>query len=337
MADHEDHEFHTGDSGASLTFPKQCSALRKNEHVLLKGRPCKIVEMSTSKTGKHGHAKVHLVGIDIFTGKKYEDICPSTHNMDVPVVKRKDYQLMAINDDGFVSILDMDTLSEKNDLKLPEGEVGQQIRDAFEKDDSGILVTVVMSMGEECILALNLFAIRLNVAFASIPQQFTTAINGASQVALHRVEFGIYGSFNGLHLTIIHAVQKGKGLVLGVFSGSKDATETVEDDLTSVAKKFNRSSGSPLLRLLNCSKILKEGKYFFYGFDAVAVVGIGNVGEGYVTSEQLDKGRENIRLATSAATVALRDVGMRDVYVDMCGYPDGMTQHHVIVHFANAP
>jgi translation initiation factor 5A len=146
-------EFEATDSGSSKSFPMQCSALRKNGFVLMKGFPCKIVDMSTSKTGKHGHAKVHLVGIDIFTGRKYEDLCPSTHNMYVPEVTREDYQLLDISNDAFVTLLAADG-STKNDLKVPEGELGTQLKDAF-AEGRDLSVTVLSAMDIQQIIAFK--------------------------------------------------------------------------------------------------------------------------------------------------------------------------------------
>ena len=148
MSDDERHNeaIESASAGASLTFPMQCSALRKNGHVVIKGRPCKIVDMSTSKTGKHGHAKVHLVAIDIFTGKKLEDISPSTHNMDVPNVKRNEYQLVNI-DDGFLNLMNNDGVA-KDDVKVPEGDLGKDIQAGFD-EGKDLLVTIISAMNEE--------------------------------------------------------------------------------------------------------------------------------------------------------------------------------------------
>jgi len=143
-----DEDFEQGEAGASITYPKQCSALRKNGFVVIKQKPCKIVEMSTSKTGKHGHAKVHMVGIDIFTGKKHEDICPSTHNMLVPNVTRKDYQLIDIDDDQYMSLMDPDTSDVRDDLKVPESDTGKEIAEKHSKGED-ILVTVLKAMDQE--------------------------------------------------------------------------------------------------------------------------------------------------------------------------------------------
>lgn len=106
--------------------------------------------MSTSKTGKHGHAKVHLVALDIFTGKKYEDLSPSTHNMEVPNVRREEYQLIDI-DDGFLSLMSPDG-STKDDVKVPEGELGSQIESDFD-DGKDLLVTILIAMGEEAAIS----------------------------------------------------------------------------------------------------------------------------------------------------------------------------------------
>lgn len=71
----------------------QAGLVRKNGHMVIKGRPCKVIDVSTSKTGKHGHAKCHFVAQDIFTGKKMEDLVPSSHNLAVPNVTRTEYQV----------------------------------------------------------------------------------------------------------------------------------------------------------------------------------------------------------------------------------------------------
>lgn len=151
MSEDQNEQFEQASSGASKTYPQQCSALRKNGFVLLKGHPCKIVEMSTSKTGKHGHAKVHMVGIDIFTQKKYEDICPSTHNMDVPNVKRTEFTLTDISDEGFAGLMD-DGGNIRDDLRLPENDLGKEIQEKFENDDT-LMITVLASMDTEMIIA----------------------------------------------------------------------------------------------------------------------------------------------------------------------------------------
>ncbi|KAN0015231.1 hypothetical protein ACTFIU_001557 [Dictyostelium citrinum] len=145
-------EYSQAGSGASLTYPIQCSALRKNGFVVIKGFPCKIVDMSTSKTGKHGHAKVNITAIDIFTGKKYEEICPSTHNIDVPNVSRKEYTVMDVQD-GFLSLLDAGG-EVKEDLALPEDDIGKEITQML-KDGKEPLVSVISALGKEGVVSVK--------------------------------------------------------------------------------------------------------------------------------------------------------------------------------------
>ncbi|OPL21245.1 eukaryotic 5a-2 translation initiation factor, partial [Mytilus galloprovincialis] len=150
----DEEEFEHGDAGASSTYPEQCSSLRKGGHVLLKNRPCKIVEMSTSAPGKHGHAKVHLIGLDLFTGKKYEDICPAHHNMDVPNVKRLEYQIVNVSRDGYLTIMD-DKGQLRSDIKVEEDDdLGKEIKVKFEKDED-FMVSVISAMDEEKVIAMK--------------------------------------------------------------------------------------------------------------------------------------------------------------------------------------
>ncbi len=43
-----------------------------------------MIDISTSKTGKHGHAKANITALDIFTGKKLTEVKPTSANLYAP-------------------------------------------------------------------------------------------------------------------------------------------------------------------------------------------------------------------------------------------------------------
>ena len=163
MADEDEPTFETAESGASHTYPQQAGEIRKGSFLMIKGNPCKCVEVSTSKTGKHGHAKAHIVAIDIFTGKKMEDLCPTSHNLDIPFVKKTEFQVLSADpDSGEVSLLTEDG-STKDDLNLPnivnvgeptEDDVknAKDIIDEMDKGEKSVFVIVQSACGREKII-----------------------------------------------------------------------------------------------------------------------------------------------------------------------------------------
>ena len=119
---------------------------------MIKGHPCKVVSFSTAKTGKHGAAKAMVTGIDIFTSNKYECTFGSGDNVDAPLVVRKEYTLINIDDEGFMSLMD-ESGTMKEDLKLPTEDwlkdVTARCREVLSAGEKECLVSVISATGME--------------------------------------------------------------------------------------------------------------------------------------------------------------------------------------------
>lgn len=51
------------------------------------------------------------------------------------------FQLIDISDDGFVTLMN-DKGETRDDLRIPEGELGQKIKDEFGKEDITVIVSI---------------------------------------------------------------------------------------------------------------------------------------------------------------------------------------------------
>ena len=115
---------------------------------MIKGRPCKVINIAVSKTGKH------FTATDIFTGRKLEDMVPGSHGTTVPIVTKSDWEITDIDDDGRVTLMD-EGGNERTDISLPGHpySLGGEIRDAWAEGENIISVSLQKAVGEEQIIS----------------------------------------------------------------------------------------------------------------------------------------------------------------------------------------
>ncbi|MCD6275801.1 MAG: translation initiation factor IF-5A [Thermoplasmata archaeon] len=92
--------------------------LKVGGYMVIDDEPCRIVEMTTSKPGKHGEAKARIVAIGVFDGQKRSVVYPVKHKVKVPIIEKKEAQILAVMGDE-VQLMDSETF-ETFELKIPE-------------------------------------------------------------------------------------------------------------------------------------------------------------------------------------------------------------------------
>merc|ERR1712195_370903 len=153
--DDGDYLIETGDAGAADQHMVEAGQIRKGGYIMIKGKACKVRDVSVSKTGKHGHAKCKFAAACIFTGNTCEELCPSTHSIAVPFVKKTDFQVMD------------EDMNMKGDLQLPnvdykgddDNKISNQLKELCGEIEEGaeieVYCTVMVAIGKEKVVEVK--------------------------------------------------------------------------------------------------------------------------------------------------------------------------------------
>ena len=104
--------------------------LKVGRYLVIDEEPCKIIELTTSKPGKHGESKAKIVAVGLFSQSKKSLISPVTHKVKVPLIEKRTAQVVSIQGEE-LQLMDMETF-EMFSLAFPEEfkgkiEPGQEI------------------------------------------------------------------------------------------------------------------------------------------------------------------------------------------------------------------
>lgn len=118
------------------------SDIKKGAYLVMKeAHPCKVVDVAVSKTGKHGHAKKSVTGIDVISDVKCVQLFVHSSHIEVPEISRDRYLLNYIDDEGFMDLMN-DNNNNRSDIKLDDSKLADEIREKY-KNGEPLLVTIL--------------------------------------------------------------------------------------------------------------------------------------------------------------------------------------------------
>ena len=97
--------------------------LKPGGFVIVDDVPCRVDSVQLSKSGKHGGAKARLVAVGLFDNIKRIIVKPGAARVDVPVIVKKNMQVIAIIGSN-VQLMDLQDYSTK-EIAIPEELKGQ--------------------------------------------------------------------------------------------------------------------------------------------------------------------------------------------------------------------
>ncbi|MCW4008469.1 MAG: translation initiation factor IF-5A [Candidatus Bathyarchaeota archaeon] len=103
-----------------MSKPVDVGSLRVGGYMIIDNEPCRIVDITKSKPGKHGSAKARIVAIGIFDGQKRQFVKPVDSTAEIPIIDKRPGQVFAINPNS-IQIMDLETY-EYVDAPIPEEE-----------------------------------------------------------------------------------------------------------------------------------------------------------------------------------------------------------------------
>lgn len=98
--------------------PIEIKSLKPGNYVIIDDVPCVVDKVQISKSGKHGAAKARLFASGVFTDVKKIIVKPGDSRMDVPIIEKVTYQVVAISENN-VQIMDLNDYS-MDEVKVPE-------------------------------------------------------------------------------------------------------------------------------------------------------------------------------------------------------------------------